>query len=280
MSWMAWCNACARSAPAPAHRCCGSPRVAPQWEPPLSNLTVYYTERRRRLAREEEWAAASSLPLANANALPDRMEILLDDNYATRMLCGSSDYVDLPPRPPGVAPPAGSGAPPPPPPPAAAADSSFSYTRSRVGDAFGLDGRVGEPHLRCAMRHLLCEYRFVGLTARLNESVCLLGRVAGFRGQHSLRRHVEETGQRRADAPADFVAEHGGLWRYDMQVFDLARELFEELLDRHPDCRVGQRPSRTTAARDRVLRRAGIDPSEAVECGWRKESRAAHFGVG
>ena len=85
-----------------------------------------------------------------------------------------------------------------------------------------------------------------------------------------LKKHVEETGQRRADAPDDFVAAHGGLWRYDMQLFELAHELFEELLDRHPVCRQGQRPSRTTAARDRVLRRAGIDPSEAAQCGWRK----------
>ena len=270
MSWMSWCSTCARSkasAKPPADRCCGSPAVTP--EPPLSNLTVYYSERWRRLqSGVEKWGAN---PLASP--LPDRMEILLDDNYATRMLCGSSSYVDMPPPRRD-----GDAAPPPPPPPgereADGADGGLTtgftgYTRRRVGDAFGLDGRVGGEHLRCAMRHMLCEYRFVGLTARLNESVCLLARVAGWPTRF-LKKHVEETGQRRADAPDDFVAAHGGLWRYDMQLFELAHELFEELLDRHPVCRQGQRPSRTTAARDRVLRRAGIDPSEAAQCGWRK----------
>ena len=48
MSWMSWCNACARAKGSkPTDRCCGSPRVTP--EPPLSNLTVYYSERRSRL---------------------------------------------------------------------------------------------------------------------------------------------------------------------------------------------------------------------------------------
>ena len=259
MSWMSWCNACARAKGSkPTDRCCGSPRVTPA--PPLSNLTVYYSERRSRLeSGVEKWGAN---PLASP--LPDRMEILLDDNYATRMLCGSSNYVDMPPPRP-LSPRAAIASPP----TDAGGTGLTGYTRRRVGDAFGLDGRVGAEHLRCAMRHLLCEYRFVGLTARLNESVCLLARVAGWPSRF-LKKHVEETGQRRADAPADFVAEHGGLWRYDMQLFELAREMFEELLDRHPVCRKGERPSRTTAARDRVLRRAGIDPAEAAQCGWRK----------
>ena len=70
----------------------------------MSNITAYYMERAERLRwqgvgkpqlhaprltprTKAMVAAAASLARAkeNPNALPDRIELLLDDNYATRM---------------------------------------------------------------------------------------------------------------------------------------------------------------------------------------------------
>ena len=61
---------------------------------------------------------------------------------------------------------------------------------------------------------------------------------------------------------------HAGLFRYDAQLFELGTALFEEVLDRFPACRKRPRASEPTAMRNRVLTAAGIDPSEATQCGW------------
>jgi hypothetical protein len=180
----------------------------------------------------------------NPNALPDRIELLLDDNYATRMLCGSSKYDEV---------------------------STAAGTGAVVGDAFGLDGRVGPAHLQCAMRHLLCKYRFVGMTSRLNESACVLNSLFGWMPRPVP--HSHETNSRADRAPPDFMKYHAGLVQYDRQLVALGAALFEETLDRFPKCRAKgtPRPARkaTTAARDQALTAAGIQLSEATACGWK-----------
>ena len=206
-------------------------------------------------------AGAASLARAkeNPNALPDRIELLLDDNYATRMASVSPRPSPNPSPGPSPSSSASASASPSPNsnpgqlcgrstlddvPPAAAATG-----RQPLGDSFGLDGRVGAPlfrlstpcpplhlqasrhrwspsrptiaphhlpprahprsqphvsvdlgvglcadvdvdapgacgagpaHLRCAMRHLLCKYRFVGMTSRLSESACVLNSLFGW----------------------------------------------------------------------------------------------------
>ena len=235
-----------------------------------SNITSYYIERAERLrvpqpqlhgvrytmARTKQ-ALATALAIAkakeNPNALPDRIELLLDDNYATRMvsvsprpspspnpnpspspspspspnsnlgqLCGSSTYDEVPtsagtdavvgdafgldgrvgapllrlstPSPPGLSSPLVSLHLPPPP---ASHAPAFTLTLGSasasapvsvsVGVGVGADIDVapgacgaGPAHLRCAMRHLLCKYRFVGMTSRLNESACVLNSLFGW----------------------------------------------------------------------------------------------------
>ena len=331
----------------------------------------------------------------NPNALPDRIELLLDDNYATRMVSDSHRPSPNPSPNPNPGPnPGPSPGPNPGPSPSPSPNSnpgqlcgSSTYdevstaagTDAVVGDAFGLDGRVGAPllrlstpsppsfsspfisltfhphlppppasrarfhshsgfgvdvgvgvgvsvgvgasadidvapgacgagpaHLRCAMRHLLCKYRFVGMTSRLNESACVLNSLFGWMQRPVA--HSHETNSR-ADrvpnsapaspspgpsqapslgpgpkpkpkprpnppqAPPDFMKYHAGLVQYDRQLVALGAALFEETLDRFPKCRAKgtPRPGRkaTTVARDEALSAAGIQLSEATACGWK-----------
>ena len=165
---------------------------------------------------------------------------------------------------------------------------------------------AGPTHLQCAMRHLLCKYRFVGMTSRLNESACVLNSLFGWMQRPVA--HSHETNSR-ADrvpnsapaspspgpsqapslgpgpkpkpkprpnppqAPPDFMKYHAGLVQYDRQLVALGAALFEETLDRFPKCRAKgtPRPGRkaTTAARDEALTAAGIPLSEATACGWK-----------
>ena len=93
----------------------------------------------------------------NPNALPDRIELLLDDNYATRMV---SVHPSPSPSPNPSSSPSPSPSPSPNPNPnpnpnpgqlcgsSTYDEPSTAGTGAVVGDAFGLDGRVGAPPLR------------------------------------------------------------------------------------------------------------------------------------
>ena len=151
----------------------------------MSNITSYYMERAERLRwqgvgkpqlhaprltprTKAMVAVAASLARAkeNPNALPDRIELLLDDNYATRMASVSPRPSPNPnPSPsPGPSPSSSASASASPSPnsnpgqlcgrsalddvpPAAAATG-----RQPLGDSFGLDGRVGAPLFRLSTR--------------------------------------------------------------------------------------------------------------------------------
>ena len=139
---------------------------------------------------------------------------------------------------------------------------------------------AGPAHLQCAMRHLLCKYRFVGMTSRLNESACVLNSLFGWMPRPVPHSHETNSradrvpnsalspnpsqpqprprpkpqaptqvlsqsrsrGPNPPQAPPDFMKYHAGLVQYDRQLVALGAALFEETLDRFPKCRAKGTP--------------------------------------